>query len=200
MEIVICEALPPVAERDTLRSYLAAKWSVPLSVPPDTTPPAAVTDLVVTARGIGEVTLTWTAPGDDGMTGQASSYDIRYSTAPIDDANWLLATQTVGEPPPQPAGAAESFVIAGLQTDRPYWFALKTLDDAIPPNASPLSPGSPLGDLDLDLDIDLDDFALFAAAMTDPGVPTSVDRADLDGDRDCDLADVWLFAMGLSGQ
>ena len=27
------------------------------------------------------VTLTWTAPGDDSLTGNATRYDIRYSTA-----------------------------------------------------------------------------------------------------------------------
>lgn len=91
-------------------------------------------------------------------------------------------------------------MVTGLQADRLYWFALKTLDDAIPPNVSALSLASPLGDLDRDLDIDLDDFVLFAAAMTGPGVPTGVARADLNGDQDCDLADVAVFDMGFSDQ
>ncbi|MFC0335641.1 hypothetical protein ACFOLF_21400 [Paenibacillus sepulcri] len=32
--------------------------------------------------------MIWTAPGDDGTTGTAASYDIRVSTAPITDANF----------------------------------------------------------------------------------------------------------------
>ena len=35
-----------------------------------------------------QVTLIWTSPGDDGYTGVAAAYDIRYSTTPIDDSNF----------------------------------------------------------------------------------------------------------------
>src|SRR5690242_17292972 len=37
-------------------------------------------------------TLTWTAPGDDANTGQASSYDLRYSTSPITASNFSQMT------------------------------------------------------------------------------------------------------------
>ena len=48
----------------------------------DTTPPATVADLTPSNVTTTSVTLTWTAPGDDGLTGTAASYDIRYSTVP----------------------------------------------------------------------------------------------------------------------
>jgi hypothetical protein len=40
-------------------------------------PPAAITDLAASNPTEDSVTLTWTAPGDSGMTGTAASYDIR---------------------------------------------------------------------------------------------------------------------------
>lgn len=76
------------------------------------------------------ITLTWTAPGDDGSTGTASVYDLRYSTSLITDANWSAATQVVGEPAPQPAGSAESFVVTGLESSTTYYFAIKAADEA----------------------------------------------------------------------
>ena len=106
MEIVICEALPPVAERSALRAYLADKWSVPLA---DVTPPAAVSNLAATAIGANQVTLTWTATGDDGSIGTAGIYNLRYSTSAItDDASFAAATAAPGVPAPQVAGSAES--------------------------------------------------------------------------------------------
>ena len=51
------------------------------------------------------ITLTWTAPGDDGDIGTAASYDIRYSLSSINASNWNDATQVTGEPSPQTAGS-----------------------------------------------------------------------------------------------
>ncbi|MGD1048691.1 MAG: fibronectin type III domain-containing protein [Candidatus Krumholzibacteriaceae bacterium] len=103
----------------------------------DVTPPAAVTDLAATDSTTVSVTLAWTAPGNDGNTGTAARYDIRYSTSPLTDAAWAYAMQTAGEPPPKAAGAAESFVVTGLAPGTRYYFALKTADEK--PNWSALS-------------------------------------------------------------
>jgi hypothetical protein len=105
--------------------------------PSDTTPPAVVTDLTVTSVTTDSITLTWTAVGDDGNIGTASTYDIRYSTSSITEANWDSATQVAGEPAPKPAGSAESFTITGLSPGTTYYFALKTADGV--PNWSELS-------------------------------------------------------------
>jgi len=48
----------------------------------DNTPPAAVSNLAVTATTASSVSLTWTATGDDGTVGTAASYDLRRSTSP----------------------------------------------------------------------------------------------------------------------
>ena len=77
------------------------------------------------------VTLTWTAPGDDGMTGAASYYDVRYSTSLITEANWDAASQASNEPTPQEAGNQESFTILGLQESSTYYIAIKVADEAM---------------------------------------------------------------------
>jgi hypothetical protein len=41
----------------------------------------------------GEVVLTWTAPGDDGMTGTASLYEIKVAHVPITGANLHLGSR-----------------------------------------------------------------------------------------------------------
>lgn len=83
------------------------------------------------------ITLTWTAPGDDGNSGQASQYDLRYSTSPITALNFGTATAATGEPSPQPAGSAETFTVTGLTPGTTYYFAIKTADEA--GNWSPMS-------------------------------------------------------------
>ncbi len=88
------------------------------TLPPDVTSPAAITDLAIGQIGPRSVELTWTAPGDDGTTGRASQYDIRYATSAItNEAEFAAATQVAGEPMPQIAGAAETFVVTGLSAE-----------------------------------------------------------------------------------
>ena len=111
---------------------------------PDEEPPAAISDLATSNPTPSSIDLTWTAPGDDGDTGTAAEYDIRYleGTTPITDANWASATEYVGEPAPQPAGSSETFTVTGLSADTTYYFAIKTADEV--PNWSPVS-NSPYG-------------------------------------------------------
>jgi len=97
---------------------------------PDTTPPAAIANFSTSKATLNSVTLSWTAPGDDGNTGTAASYDIRYSTSNITTANWGSVTQATGEPTPQAAGTAQSMVISGLTSNTIYYFAIKATDDA----------------------------------------------------------------------
>jgi hypothetical protein len=75
------------------------------------------------------ITLNWTAPGDDGDIGIATVYDIRYSTNPINNANWNSAIQAEGEPTPKPPGQVESFTVENLNPNTTYYFAVKAADD-----------------------------------------------------------------------
>ena len=108
----------------------------------DTTPPAPIGDLEAVALDSTSVELSWTAPGDDGSTGAAAQYDIRYSMATITEGNWPSATAVSGEPVPASAGAAQVLTVSGLQPDTDYYFAMKTSDEV--PNVSGLSNVAPV--------------------------------------------------------
>jgi hypothetical protein len=82
----------------------------------------------------GKVMLLWTAPGDDGYTGQAAGYDIRYQSAAkglLDTENeWATAHTVAGEPLPSPAGQTDSMLIGGLDYGASYCFCIRTYDQA----------------------------------------------------------------------
>jgi hypothetical protein len=108
--------------------------------PPDTAPPAAITTLVVASTTTTQAMLQWIAPADDnGTAGRVTSYDIRYSTSTITDANWDGATQAVGAPTPAAPGQQETFTVSGLAASTTYYFAIKSADAATPANISALS-------------------------------------------------------------
>lgn len=76
------------------------------------------------------VTLTWTTPGDDSLSGTATQFDIRYSTSAITAANFASATRwTTGVPAPAAPGTSQSVTVTGLQPSTTYWFAIKTGDE-----------------------------------------------------------------------
>jgi len=84
------------------------------------------------------VTLTWTTPGDDSLSGTASQFDIRYSTSPITAANFASATRwTTGVPAPASTRTQQSVLVSGLSPATTYWFAIKTADEV--PNWAGLS-------------------------------------------------------------
>lgn len=95
----------------------------------DGVPPAAISDLTATAIADNVINLTWTATGDDGSSGKASAYDIRYRTAPITDSNWVSATSVISPPLPSQAGAQESLAVTNLPGGT-YYFAIRAFDDA----------------------------------------------------------------------
>jgi phosphodiesterase/alkaline phosphatase D-like protein len=110
---------------------------------PDGTAPAAITNLATSNPKATTIDLTWTAPGDDGNTGTAAAYDIRYRVGTsVTEANWATATQVAGEPAPKVAGSSETFTVTGLNPTTTYYFAIKTADEV--PNVSPIS-NSPSG-------------------------------------------------------
>lgn len=76
------------------------------------------------------VRLTWTAPGDDSLSGTASAYDLRMSTSPIDAGNFGSGIVVTGMPTPLVSGTGQSKTVTGLTPSTDYWFALKTRDDA----------------------------------------------------------------------
>jgi hypothetical protein len=76
----------------------------------DDTPPAPITDLqlVTGPRGLA---LTWTAPGDDGMQGRASFYEIWYLSQPITPTNFRYAKRIITPMRPGAPGTTETLTL-----------------------------------------------------------------------------------------
>jgi hypothetical protein len=83
-----------------------------------------------TAGATTGVKLHWTAPGDDGLLGRATLYDVRYSSVAITPTNFALAKVVTGLPAPSMPGSQDSVSVLGLTAGVPYYFAIKTGDDA----------------------------------------------------------------------
>jgi hypothetical protein len=106
----------------------------------DFTPPAAITTLqALSGNAIGSVDLRWTAVGDDGFTGKATSYLVRYSlTAITTESAWNAATPVInGIPIPGLAGSGQSMTVPGLIRGQRYYFSVRARDEV--PNLGALS-------------------------------------------------------------
>lgn len=103
----------------------------------DNTAPSAVSDLLASEVADTSVILTWTAVGDDTSVGQASGYEIRYSTTSITNKNWSKATKVSDVPTPSLSGTKEKATIKNLKQETTYYFAIKVSDEK--PNTSVLS-------------------------------------------------------------
>ncbi|MFH1380103.1 MAG: FG-GAP-like repeat-containing protein, partial [bacterium] len=86
-----------------------------------------------------EVDLSWTAPGDDGYYGDASYYELRYSTNPIinwNDVSKSTAALNVEVPyPPASQGSVENTTITGLAAYTAYYFVVYAMDETLIPAA-----------------------------------------------------------------
>ena len=97
-------------------------------IPPDTTPPDAITDLEVGDATSNSLALNWTAPYDSTFGG-VTSYDLRYSTNPItNDIDFNNAAQRMFTGVSDSAGTPRSFTIGGLNFNTTYYFAAKAMD------------------------------------------------------------------------
>ncbi|KAM8930571.1 calcium-activated chloride channel regulator 1-like [Pelodytes ibericus] len=131
--------------------------NIPAGVRPDIYKPAKITDL---DSKIADkmVVLSWTATGDDLDTGNASAYDLRMSTSPLElrdnftDSSPINISSLI----PQPAGSSESLTFAPenvvIENGTILYFAIVAIDKAfqrsdvsniaqaaiiIPPTAAP---------------------------------------------------------------
>jgi subtilisin family serine protease len=104
-----------------------ALFALPLA---DLTDPGKIADLKTGTVAQTNVTLNWTAPGDDDDAGAATVYDLRFSTTKFTDATWNTLTPVTGEPTPAEAGTGQNKTVTGLLCGRSYFFAIKARDEA----------------------------------------------------------------------
>jgi subtilisin family serine protease len=98
---------------------------------PDATPPDPVGALHVTDVGSSTVTLSFTATGDDGAQGRASTYDVRLAQDPAHlDAGTLDAAQAFeNRVVPGPPGTADAIEVDRLLPGARYEFAVRARDE-----------------------------------------------------------------------
>lgn len=106
----------------------------------DSTAPSPVSTLAIGTVTATSIQLNWTAVGDDGNTGTATSYEMRYlsgASCPLTSGNFATGTLVSGMPAPQVATSAETKTVTGLTASTSYCFALKVSDEV--PNQSGIS-------------------------------------------------------------
>ncbi len=79
-----------------------------------------------------QVKLSWVPVGDDGSSGTAHSYDLRYSKNEITEASFeaLVDKVSMGQPKAPGSPEPETATVTGLSPSTTYYFALKVRDDA----------------------------------------------------------------------
>lgn len=82
------------------------------------------------AQGADTLRVSWTAPGDDGSVGRATSYELRIAVYPMTAANFSSGLILPGLPDPRDAGTRQSHVVRGLVRGTTYWLAMRTMDEA----------------------------------------------------------------------
>ncbi|HYM80005.1 MAG TPA: FlgD immunoglobulin-like domain containing protein [Candidatus Limnocylindria bacterium] len=82
------------------------------------------------AQGTGaSITLSWTTPGDDSLSGVATRFDLRYSLTPITATNFINSIAVPGLPSPLTPGSHQQATVNGLAPGTNYYFAIKTCDE-----------------------------------------------------------------------
>ena len=92
----------------------------------DTTPPDTPSDFLAEIVSLNSITVTWTAPGDDGASGQAWQYDLRYSTSPSTPFEQMTPVSGAASC----AGFSQSHKVTGLQSCTYYYFRLRVADES----------------------------------------------------------------------
>jgi hypothetical protein len=147
----------------------------------DTIPPGTVTDLsALTGTNGWRVDLRWTATGDDGNVGTATSYILKFSQSEITSSNWdSCAAMGVGFAP-HVAGTVEDALLQMPDPGATYFFAIRAQDEA--GNLGPMSNVATARSYQLDTDGDTMPDQWEATYGLNPDAPSDADAdADADG-------------------
>jgi len=99
----------------------------------DTSPPGAVTDLALAwSADDGEVSLYWTAPGDDSPSERVAGYEIRieYTDGYVPADFWRTASTIVDPPAPAAPGLLQTYVIDDPRRARDLYVGIRVIDEA----------------------------------------------------------------------
>lgn len=96
----------------------------------DTIRPADITNLTATALTDESIQLTWTAVGDDGNTGNASSYEIRRSASVINtDVDCDNSHEVTNSISSVVVGSGINFSVTQLSSNTRYYFCVRAYDE-----------------------------------------------------------------------
>ncbi len=134
----ILSGVDPMPERWAQRLITGGRLNAMKALEDDSVAPSAPSDLKGKATG-NLVTLDWTATGDDGTTGNAVKYELRYSRSPIaansqqpkpGEISFEDAT-AVKIANPKASGSAETASVEMIPSgrERKLYFALKVVDN-----------------------------------------------------------------------
>jgi subtilisin family serine protease len=101
-----------------------------LYLSPDALPPAAVTDLTAALAPPDSIRLEWSAPGGDGVSGQAASYDVRLATFKSEIGGAGRGNPVAGVPAPGAAGSGQSVTLRAPAPGVTCWLWLRAEDQA----------------------------------------------------------------------
>ncbi len=109
-----------------------AKLNAKNALENDQTPPAVPANFGSRTTTPGLISLGWTAPGDDGTTGNCSSYELRVSNQPITDDESFQRANLIPTGKPAASGQEENVRVdmTPSGSERTLYFGLKAIDNA----------------------------------------------------------------------
>lgn len=133
-----------VANGDTIRAsyfydnqlYEAFAYYDSLPQPSDQIAPGTIADIEIEAMPNNQVKLKWTAPGNDGTSGKAYRYDIRYAYESITTEDVYFTAYRISTPVyPSYSGVLDSIIISlnelqAVGNNSRVYFSIKAEDEA----------------------------------------------------------------------
>lgn len=133
-----------VANGDTIRAsyfydnqlYEAFAYYDSLPQPSDQIAPGTIADIEIEAMPNNQVMLKWTAPGNDGTSGKAYRYDIRYAYESITTEDVYFTAYRISTPVyPSYSGELDSIIISlnelqAVGNNSLVYFSIKAEDEA----------------------------------------------------------------------